>query len=72
MATTEIKEGHTYKASENFHRMNEWEQPRFFSTDHQIELSTDDGKEPFVPIEIEIEGYSITTFYDQVIEIPLD
>ncbi|MGE7119055.1 DUF4179 domain-containing protein [Peribacillus sp. NPDC046944] len=66
------KEGHTYKASENFHRLNELEQPRFFSTDHQIELSTDDGKEPFAPIGIEIEGYSITTFYDQVIEIPLD
>ena len=66
------KEGHTYKASENFHRLNELEQPRFFSTHHQIELSTDDEKEPFVPIGIEIEGYSITTFYDQVIEIPLD
>ncbi|MGE7603436.1 DUF5643 domain-containing protein [Peribacillus sp. NPDC097675] len=66
------KEGHTYKASENFHRLNELEQPRFFSTDHQIKLSTDDEKEPFVPIGIEIEGYSMTTFYDQVIEIPLD
>ena len=66
------KEGHTYKASENFHRLNELEQPRFFSTHHQIELSTNDEKEPFVPIGIEIEGYSITTFYDQVIEIPLN
>ncbi|MFJ7746844.1 DUF4179 domain-containing protein [Peribacillus sp. NPDC097295] len=66
------KEGHTYKASKNLHRLNELEQPRFFPTHHQIELSTDDEKEPFVPIGIEIEGYSSTAFYDQVIEIPLN
>lgn len=66
------KEGHTYKASESFHRLNEMEQPRFFSTHHQIELSTEDEKEPYVPVGIEIEGYSITSFYDQVIEISLD
>jgi hypothetical protein len=66
------KDGKKYKASENFYRLNDLENPRFFSTEHQIELSTDDKKKHFVPVEIEIEGYSVTIFYDDIIEISLE
>ncbi|MET3319520.1 UNVERIFIED_ORG: hypothetical protein ABIC97_002616 [Peribacillus simplex] len=65
------KDGKKYKGFENFYRLNDLEQPRFFSTEHHIELSRDDKKEHFVPVGIEIEGYTITSFSNQIIELPL-
>lgn len=66
------KDGNKYKADEYFYRLNGLEQPRFFSTDHYIELSSDDKQESFIPYEIEIEGYTNTLYLDQTIEISLD
>jgi hypothetical protein len=65
------KDGKKYKYSEGFYRLNELKNPRFFSTEHKIELSRND-KEPFIPVRIEIEGYSVTTFDNQVVKISLD
>lgn len=65
-------DGKKYKASENFYRLNDLQNPRFFSTEHQIELSTNDKKEHFVPVGIEIEGYTVTSYYHEIIEVSLD
>lgn len=66
------KNGKRYRANENFYRLNELEQPRFFSTEHQIELSRDDQLGDMIPIRIVIEGYRTTSFYDQAVEIILE
>ncbi|KAA0966923.1 DUF4179 domain-containing protein [Sporosarcina sp. ANT_H38] len=66
------KEDNKYKASENFYRFHDLKNPIFFSTEHHVELSREDNKENFVPAWIEIEGYSETSFYDEIIEISLD
>ncbi|MER2090570.1 MAG: DUF4179 domain-containing protein [Sporosarcina sp.] len=66
------KDGKKYKANENFYRLNNLVNPRFYSTEHHIELSTEDNEEYFVPVGLEIEGYTTTSFYNKVIEISLD
>jgi len=65
-------DGKKYKASDNFYRLNELEHPRFFSTEHQIELHRDDKEGDFVPAVLEIEGYSVTSFYEDIIEISFE
>jgi hypothetical protein len=62
------KKGDKYKASEYLFRLNELDHPRMFSTEHHIEFSGGNN----VPVGIEIEGYTITKFYDKVIGISLD
>ncbi|MFC5587451.1 DUF4179 domain-containing protein [Sporosarcina soli] len=66
------KDGMKYKAMDYFYRLNELENPRFFSTEHHIELSREDQKGDYIPIGIEIEGYRITSIYDNIVEITLD
>jgi len=66
------KEGKQYKAIDNFYRLAELENPIFFSTEHQIELSRNGDENAFVPVELKIEGYTITSFYDNVIDISFE
>lgn len=66
------KNGARYNAIENFYRLNELEQPRFFSTQHHIELSREDQDREMIPVGMEIEGYQTTSFYDQVVDISLE
>jgi len=66
------KHGGKYKVSENFYRLNELEHPRFFPTEHHIELYRDDKEGDFVPAVLEIEGYSVTSFYDDIIDISFE
>ncbi|MET3658037.1 DUF4179 domain-containing protein [Sporosarcina psychrophila] len=66
------KHGGKYKVNENFYRLNELEHPRFFSTEHHIQLYRDDKEGDFVPAVLEIEGYSVTSFYDDIIEISFE
>jgi hypothetical protein len=66
------KKGKKYKASENFYRLNELENPRFFSTEHQIELSRDDQEGDYVPIKLAIEGYRTTLIYNKAVDISLE
>ncbi|EKN66387.1 hypothetical protein BABA_16022 [Neobacillus bataviensis LMG 21833] len=49
-------------------RQNELDQPRFFSTEHHIELSRENKQEQYVPVGIVIEGYTVTSFYDKEVE----
>jgi hypothetical protein len=66
------KKGDKYKLNENFYRLNELDHPRFFSTEHHIELSRENKQEHYVPVWIEIEGYTVTSFYDKVVKISLE
>jgi hypothetical protein len=66
------KKGDKYKLSDYLLRQNELDHPRMFSTEHHIEFSGENNQEPNVPVGIEIEGYSITSFYDKVVRISLD
>ncbi|SMQ63559.1 hypothetical protein SAMN05444673_0854 [Bacillus sp. OV166] len=66
------KKGDKYKLNENFYRVNELDHPRFFSTEHHIELSRENKQEQYVPVGIEIEGYTVTSFYDKVVKISLE
>ena len=66
------KNGEQYKSMDIFYRLHELQQPRLFSTEHQIELYRDDQAGDFIPATLEIEGYTVTSFYDDVIEIRLD
>jgi hypothetical protein len=53
-------------------RLNELDHPRFFSTEHHIELLRENKQEHYVPVGIEIEGYTVTSFYDKVVKISLE
>ncbi len=66
------KNGERYKFIDSFYRLHELQQPRLFSTEHQIELYRDDQQGDFIPTILEIEGYTVTSFYDEVIDIRLD
>lgn len=66
------KNGEQYKLVDSIYRLHELQQPRIFSTEHQIELSRDDQPGDFIPATLDIEGYTVTSFYDDVIEIRLD
>lgn len=66
------KNGERHAVMDSFYRLHELQQPRLFSTEHQIELYRDDQQGDFIPTMLEIEGYSVTSFCDEVIEIPLD
>ncbi len=66
------KKGKKYKASENFYRLNELENPRFFSTEHHIELSREDQEGDYVQIRLTIEGYRTTLIYNKAVDISLD
>jgi hypothetical protein len=65
------KKGDKYKQSEYFYRLNELDHPRFFSTEHHIEMSLGNENEQYIPVGIEIEGYTVTSFYDKVVGISL-
>ncbi|WP_318614550.1 DUF4179 domain-containing protein [Sporosarcina sp. YIM B06819] len=64
--------GERHAVKDSFYRLQELQQPRIFSTEHQIELYRDDQPGDFIPTTLEIEGYTVTSFYDKVIDIPLD
>lgn len=66
------KNGEKYEANDYLFRLHELEQPRFFPTKHSIEAYHDDQEEDFVPTTLAIEGYTVTTFYDEEITITLE
>lgn len=66
------KNGERHAVMDSFYRLHELQQPRLFSTEHQIVLYRDDQQGDFIPTTLEIEGYTVTSFYDEVIEISLD
>ena len=67
------KNGTKYEASEYDYRMNELEDPVFYSTEHHIELvSRYDSEEEVIPVRLAVDGYRTTVFYDRVVEIPLE
>ncbi|MFJ5717946.1 DUF5643 domain-containing protein [Neobacillus sp. NPDC093127] len=65
------KKGDKYKLSDYLFRQNELDHPRMFSTEHHIEFSGENNQEPNVPVGIEIEGYTVTSFYDKTVRISL-
>ena len=65
------KNGGKYKANDFIFRLHELSKPKFFSTHHHITAYRDDGQE-FVPTTLAIEGYTVTTFYDEKIVISLE
>lgn len=66
------KNGERHAVMDSFYRLHELQQPRLFSTEHQIELYRDDQQGDFIPTILEIEGYTITSFYDDVIDLQLN
>ncbi|WHY86966.1 DUF5643 domain-containing protein [Neobacillus novalis] len=66
------KKGDKYKLSDYLLRQNELDHPRMYSTEHHIEFSGENNQELNVPVGIEIEGYTVTSFYDKVVSISLD
>ncbi|MCC3356065.1 DUF4179 domain-containing protein [Bacillus sp. REN16] len=61
------KDGEKYDAKE-FYRMSELEQPRIFTTSHQIELFSNKVEN----LMLKIDGYTTTTFIDETINVTLD
>lgn len=66
------KNGERYTGEDSFYRLRELQQPRFFSTGGQMEVYRNDQKIDFIPTTLKIHGYTVTSFYDEVIEIQLD
>ncbi|SHG90527.1 DUF4179 domain-containing protein [Ornithinibacillus halophilus] len=65
------KHGNEYPVEEYFFRLDELEQPRMFTTEHQVSIESESVDE-IIPTHLKIDGYTQTTFLDEVIEINLD
>lgn len=66
------KKGDQYKLMDYMFRKNELEQPKFFSTEHRVEMSGEGQTGQVIPVGIEIEGYTTSVYTDKKIEITLD
>ncbi|WP_442598847.1 DUF4179 domain-containing protein [Neobacillus sp. D3-1R] len=66
------KDGSTYKYEDYFYRLNSINQPRFFSSEHHIEMVSEDKEDIFIPVQFDIEGYTKTSFSDKKVKISLD
>ncbi|MCH1626861.1 DUF4179 domain-containing protein [Ferdinandcohnia quinoae] len=68
------KAGEKYKVEDYMFRLNELDQPRFFSTEHHISLGEAGpmNGDKVIPTKLVIEGYTTTIFTDEVIKINLD
>lgn len=65
------KQGNKYKIEEYFFRKNELEQPRLFLTDHTVEIDSDEN-EPIELKGIKINGYLVTEFINETIDITVE
>ncbi|MCL7748672.1 DUF4179 domain-containing protein [Halalkalibacter alkaliphilus] len=63
--------GKVYDLEEYFFRIKELDQPRFFTTGSSVTVYGDDDVEIVKPTGFEINGYTKTKFFDQVVEIDL-
>ncbi|MBB4826645.1 hypothetical protein HNO89_003926 [Sporosarcina luteola] len=65
------KNGKQYKAYENSYRINELEEPVLYPTEHEIQISREDGAD-FIPAKLSIDGYRMVEYIEKVVDISLD
>ncbi|RHW39139.1 DUF4179 domain-containing protein [Neobacillus notoginsengisoli] len=65
------KHGTKYKVSDYMLRTDELKEPKFFSTQHRIELTESEKNQSFIPEALQIEGYTQTQYINKKIKIKL-
>ncbi|CEG28819.1 DUF5643 domain-containing protein [Bacillus sp. B-jedd] len=65
------KYGMKYNAADYMPRIDELEEPIFYSTEHQIELAASGQNQKFIPDAIQIHGYSKTQYINKEIKVNL-
>jgi hypothetical protein len=66
------KNGNKYDPINDLVAYEEIEQPRYFSTKYDFSLRSDNAGEEVVPKRIEIYGYNMTKYLNNVVKISLD
>jgi RNA polymerase sigma factor (sigma-70 family) len=66
------QEGTEFKPEEYQFSYDTIEQPRYFSTSHEIELHQDSSDQPLYPKKLLIEGYDKTMYVEDKIRLKLD
>ena len=65
------KYGTKYNAAVYMLRIDELEEPIFYSTEHQIQLTASGQKQKFIPDAIQIHGYTKTKYINKEIKVRL-
>ncbi|WP_421384792.1 DUF5643 domain-containing protein [Bacillus salacetis] len=66
------QDGNEFKPEEYEFSYDTIEQPRYFETNHEIELHQDNSDEPLFPLKLMIDGYNTTMYVEDKILIRLD
>jgi hypothetical protein len=66
------KNGEEFEPEGYHYPFEEIEQPRFFETSHELELYDDSSSDPGYPARLVIEGYNVTKYIEDKINIPID